>query len=229
MFRNRLIAGILVWLPLIATVWVVDFMLGVFDNLWSFVPKRFHPESMLGYEIPGLSVLIAFVIIYITGHVVSNYFGKRLIVIWEKLLGKIPGIRSLYGAIKQMTEAILVGSSNSFQKVYLIEYPRKNLWTLGFETSPNQGQIHQIIKVKEQVSEAEPMVNLFIPTTPNPTSGYYIMAAKEQLLEIDVSVEDALKMIVSGGVFVPDSGVAKINGVEFSASNAAMKVIQPQE
>ena len=211
--RKKIIAGLLLWIPIGGTILVINFLFNLFDKIWVLVPKQYHPEQMFGYQIPGLSFVLVIIVIYITGHLVSNYFGNRLVNLWERLLNKIPGIRTFYRGIKQMTEAIFVSGNTSFKKVFLIEYPRKGLWTVAFETSSLYGDPHYLIMREEGLSEQDihqdednvQYINLFVPTTPNPTSGYFIIANRCELIELEMGVDDALKMIVSGGIFVPPS------------------------
>lgn len=212
MIKNRLIAGLLVWLPLGATIVVVRFLLDIFNNVWVLIPEEYLPEEFVGStwinfaieKFPGVSAVIFLtVIVYFTGYIVSNLLGKKIIALWENFLGRIPGIRVIYGSIKQMSEAIFASSGKSFEKVYLVEYPRKELWTLAFETSDKQGESHHLIKINKNIDSQVKLINLFVPTTPNPTSGYFIIASPDSLIEVNMSVEDTLKMIVSAGVFVP--------------------------
>jgi uncharacterized membrane protein len=206
--RTKVVAGLLFWIPVGGTVLIINFLFDLFDGLWILVPYEYQPEQLLGYQVPGLSFFLSVIVIYLTGHLVSNYFGNQFISLWDKLLNKIPGIRLFYRSIKQMTEAIFVSGETSFQKVFLVEYPRKGLWTVAFETSSLQGEPHGHIMNKEGESVSKDKnnpayVNLFVPTTPNPTSGYFVVTHRSSLVELQMSVDDALKMIVSGGIFVP--------------------------
>lgn len=211
--KRKIVAGLLLWIPIGATFFTIDFLFNLFDKIWLLVPYQYHPEQLFGFKIPGLSLLIILIIIYITGHLVSNYFGNRLVALWEKFLGKIPGIRTFYRGIKQMTEAIFVSGGQNFKKVFLLEYPRKGIWTVGFETSHSYGEPHYLIRDREGASgnentekegKSHQYTNLFVPTTPNPTSGYFIIANRDDLIELEMGVDDALKMIVSGGIYVPN-------------------------
>lgn len=215
--RKKIVAGLLLWIPIGGTFFVINFLFNAFDKVWFLVPYEYHPEQLFGFKIPGLSFVIVLIVIYITGHLVSNYFGNRLVSLWEKLLDKIPGIRTFYRGIKQMTEAIFISGETSFKKVFLLEYPRTGIWTVGFETSGLYGEPHYLIMGREgtlageitpakitQAKEDKQYTNLFVPTTPNPTSGYFIIANRDELVELEMGVDDALKMIVSGGIYVPD-------------------------
>lgn len=194
--RKYLMAGLLVWLPLGVTVLVINFLINTFDQVLLWLPSQYRPETWLGYHIPGFGLLATFMVILVTGMVVANYLGERLVGFWERVLGKIPLVRSIYSAVKQVTEAF-VGSEQSFQKAYLVEYPRRGAWTIAFQTSTKLGEA----QCKTGLSH---VVNIFVPTTPNPTSGFFLMVPESDLRPLDMSVEQALKMIISGGVVVPD-------------------------
>lgn len=194
--RKYLMAGLLVWIPLAVTVLVINFLVQTFDQVLKFIPLQYHPETLIGYHIPGFGLLASFVVILVTGILVANYLGGKLVGFWEKILGSIPIVRSVYSAVKQVTEAF-VGSEQSFQKAYLVEYPRRGAWTIAFQTSTRHGEA----QCKTGFDE---VMNIFVPTTPNPTSGFFLMVPKEDLRPLDMSVEQALKMIISGGVVVPD-------------------------
>ena len=196
--RRHFLSGLIVWAPLGATLFTLKFTADVFDNILFIIPPKWQPNALLGYEVPGLGFIVALLLIYITGVIVSNYLGNQLFKVWENLLDRIPVVRSLYRSIKQLTESIISAKSGTFDKVFLIEYPRKGLWTIAFQTSERNGVIHRLIS-------DEYLVNLFIPTTPNPTSGYFIMAHPDELIQVDISVDDALKTIVSGGVYTPET------------------------
>ncbi len=190
--RRYLIAGLLVWLPIIATVLVVRFILNLMDQL---LPHPLRPEVLLGVHIPGLGALLALLILLATGLLVTNIVGSALVRAWEDVLNRIPFIRAVYGGVKSFSTTILSNSGNSFKKVLLIEYPRAGMWSVGFQTatdvrlSPAQG--------------SEPLLCVFIPTTPNPTSGFIVMVPRSQAIELDMNVDAAMKMIVTLGVVMP--------------------------
>jgi len=190
--RRYLMAGILVWLPVLATVLVVRFILNLMDQL---LPHPLRPEVLLGVHIPGLGALLALLILLATGLLVTNIVGSALVRAWEDVLNRIPFIRAVYGGVKSFSTTILSNSGNSFKKVLLIEYPRAGMWSVGFQTatdvrlSPAQG--------------SEPLLCVFIPTTPNPTSGFIVMVPRSQAIELDMNVDAAMKMIVTLGVVMP--------------------------
>lgn len=196
-FKRYLVAGLLVWLPLGVTIAALIFLVNLFDQSLLLLPEVLRPETWLGFRIPGLGIVLSLMIILLTGMFVANFLGSRIIRIWERLLSRIPLVRSIYSAVKQIAEAIFGSGSQTFQKAYLIEYPRNGLWTLAFQTSESQGEA----QFKTGLNE---VINLFVPTTPNPTSGFFIMASKNEIIELKMPVDDALKMVISGGVVVPE-------------------------
>jgi uncharacterized membrane protein len=193
--RKYVIAGLLVWMPLGITFLVIRAIVGLLDRTLLLLPEMYQPDNLLGVHIPGLGVLLAAVLVLTTGMIVANFLGKRLVVAWEHFLARIPLVRSLYAAIKQIMEAVLSTDAQSFRKVLLIEYPRKGVWSLAFLTSDNLGEV--------QAKTSSEVISVFIPTTPNPTSGFIIMVPKDDVIELDMAVEDGLKMIISLGVAVP--------------------------
>lgn len=197
-FKRYFIAGLLVWLPLGVTIVVIKFLVDLFDRSLLILPPHYRPEALLGMDVPGFGVLLSFTLILLTGMIVANFLGSKLVKIWESFLSRIPLVRSIYNAAKQISQAVFGSGDQTFQKVYLIQYPRVGLWTLAFQTSYLQGEAQSKTGLRD-------VVNLFVPTTPNPTSGFFIMASKQEIVELDMKVDDALKMVISGGVIVPDT------------------------
>lgn len=193
--RKYLIAGLLVWMPLGITFLVVRAFVGFLDNILLLLPQQYQPDNLLGFHIPGLGVVLAIILVLATGMIVANLLGRRIVAAWESLLARIPVVRTLYAGVKQIMEAVLATDAKSFSKVILIEYPRKGLWGLAFMTSDDLGEV--------QVKSGADLVSVFVPTTPNPTSGFVIMLPKKDMIELEMSVEDGLKMIISMGVVVP--------------------------
>lgn len=193
--RKYLIAGLLVWMPLGITFLVVRAIVGFLDKILLLLPQDYQPDNLLGIHIPGLGVVLAIVLVLATGMIVANFLGKRIVAAWESLLARIPLVRTLYAGVKQIMEAVLATDAKSFSKVLLIEYPRKGLWGLAFMTSDSLGEV--------QAKAGEDLISVFVPTTPNPTSGFVIMVPHNDVIELDMSVENGLKMIISMGVVVP--------------------------
>ncbi len=194
--KRYLIAGLLVWLPLGVTVAALIFLVNLFDKSLLLLPPHWRPEYWLGFHVPGFGIIVSTILILLTGMLVANFLGNRLMALWERVLARIPLVSGIYSAVKQLTEAVFGSGERSFQKVYLLEYPRRGLWTLGFQTSRTIGEA-------QQKTGMDNVVNLFVPTTPNPTSGFFIIASRDDIIELDMGVDDALKMVISGGVVVP--------------------------
>jgi len=182
-------------MPLGITFLVVRAIVGFLDRTLLLLPQNYQPDTFLGIHIPGLGVVLAVVLVLATGMVVANFLGKRIVSAWESLLARIPLVRSLYAGIKQIMEAVLATDAKSFSKVLLLEYPRKGVWSFAFMTSDSLGEVQEKTPKK--------LISVFIPTTPNPTSGFVLMVPKEDVIELEMSVEDGLKMIISMGVVVP--------------------------
>lgn len=194
--KRYLIAGLLVWVPLGVTVMVIKLLVGMMDRSLLLLPEPYRPDNLLGFHIPGLGVVLTTIIVLVTGMVVANLFGRKLVKLWESMLAQIPLVRTIYTGVKQVLETVFSSSGQSFRKVLLVEYPRRGLWTLAFQSSTVAGEA--------QTKTGRKVVNVFIPTTPNPTSGFFIMVPSDDVVELDMSVDDGLKMIISAGVVVPE-------------------------
>ena len=199
--RRLLVAGVLVWLPIIATVWVISFFVTLMDRTLVLLPTRFQPLTLLGFQLPGLGVLFAFIVVLLTGLLVTNLIGRQLVGYWEDLMQRIPLVRSVYGGVKSFTESVL-SSSNSFRQVVAVEYPRPGIWSIGFVTAED------VAEVSNRTGQRVRCV--FISTAPNPTSGFIILVPQNQLLELQMSVDAAMKMIVTCGVVLPEPPVAHL-------------------
>ena len=193
--RRYLIAGLLVWVPLIVTFFILRFAIGLIDQTLLLLPPHYRPENLLGFEIPGLGVLLALIILLVTGLIVANLFGRKLVAIGEDILSRIPLVRTVYGSVKQITASLFADASKSFREVVLVEYPRRELWMLAFVTGETPTQFQSAIGSK--------LINIYVPTTPNPTSGFYLMVPPEDVKRLDIPVEVGLKMILSAGVVNP--------------------------
>ena len=193
--RRYLVSGLLVWVPLAVTIFVVRVLVDLMDKSLVLIPPRYRPENLLGFDIPGLGVVLTFVLLLVSGLLVANFFGREIFKGWERLLSRIPLIRTVYSAVKQVAETLLSESGQSFKKVMLAQYPRKGVYSLCFVTARELGEISHRVK--------EDLTCVFVPTTPNPTSGFIIMVPSDELIELDMEVDAALKMIVSLGVVVP--------------------------
>jgi len=197
--RRYIIAGLLVWLPLAVTYQLLKFVVGQMDGwldkAFALLPAGFHPDVLLGISIPGLGVIFTIVLLVLTGMFAANFVGRAFVNGWESLLDRIPVVRAIYSAVKKFAEMVFSDKSNSFKKVLLIQYPRKGLYSLAFQTSDELGEV--------QGRTGEEVVCTFVPTTPNPTSGFIIIVPRKDIIELDMEVDEALKMIISLGVVVP--------------------------
>jgi uncharacterized membrane protein len=193
--RRYFVAGLIVWIPLGVTIFIGRFIVLQMDKTLRFVPKEYLPETWLGFAIPGLGVILTLLLVLMTGLLVANFVGRSMVGVWESLLERIPIVRSIYSAAKKFVEIVFSDSGQSFKKVLLIEYPRKGIYSLAFQTATNLGEV--------QERTGEPVVCTFVPTTPNPTSGYIIIVPKKDIIELDMEVDEAFKMIVSLGVVIP--------------------------
>lgn len=193
--RRYFVAGLLVWLPLVATYLVMAFAIRLIDRTLLLLPARYRPENLIGFEIPGLGVILTLVLVILTGLIVANFFGRRLVSAWESLLSRIPLVRSVYGAVKQITASLFADASQSFREVVLVEYPRRGLWMLAFVTGDTPKKFQQVV--------GEDLINIYVPTTPNPTSGFYLMVPPRDIKRLNIPVEIGLKMILSAGVVNP--------------------------
>ncbi len=194
--RRWLVAGLLVWVPLGVTFLVVKLLIDLADQVLILIPWEYRPENLLGFNIPGLGVALTALTVIITGMVFANLFGRRLVRLWEDIFARIPLVRSIYSSVKQITETLFSTQGKSFRKVVLVEYPRRELWTLAFLTGETADSFIDLT--------GRDLVSIYVPTTPNPTSGFFIMVPKEDILELDITIEAGLKLILSTGVVVPE-------------------------
>ena len=194
--RRYLMAGLLVWVPLGVTLLIVAFLVDLMDQTLLLLPEVIQPENLLGFRIPGLGLVLTAIVVLVTGMVVTNLFGKQLFTIGERILQRIPLVRSIYASVKQVAESMF-SSGKSFRKVVLVEYPRQGMWSLAFQTGTGASEISS--------KTGQEIVNIFIPTTPNPTSGFFLMVPHDDVIELDMSVDQGLKMLLSVGVVVPDN------------------------
>lgn len=194
--RKYIMTGLLIWVPLGITILVIKLLVDLMDQTILFLPPSWRPDVLFGFDIPGLGIVVTSVIIFVTGFFLTNFAGRRLIKWGENLLNRIPLVRSIYSSVKQVTETVLSSEGDTFSEVYLIEYPRKDIWTLCFKTSNSP-------KILDEAAEKE-LVTVFVPTTPNPTSGFIIFIPKSDTKKVDIDVEDALKLIMSLGVVAPE-------------------------
>jgi len=222
--KRYLIAGLLVWVPLGITIWVMHFLVTTLDQTLLLVPEHLRPEALVGFHIPGLGVLFSFVILFVTGVFAANFFGARLIRFWEGLLGRIPFVKSIYSSVKQVSDTVLSDQGTAFRKALLVEFPRPGCWTIAFMTGVPAAAVAGHLPGEH--------ISVYVPTTPNPTGGYFVMVPKASARELDMSVDDALKYIISMGVVAPHRGAmaakSRKTAADTPATNADAAAPQPR-
>ncbi|MDX2345489.1 MAG: DUF502 domain-containing protein [Legionella sp.] len=190
--RSYLLAGLVVWLPVIVTLVILRFIVDLLDQSMALLPDAYQPEQLFGFHIPGFGVVLSLALLFVTGLIATNFLGQRLMRWSEAILDRIPLVRSIYSATKQVMETVFSSNSQAFRNVLLIEYPRKGLWTIAFQTGVANPEVCK--------HTGEEMLSIFVPTTPNPTSGFLMMIAKSSATELSMSIDDALKLVISLGV-----------------------------
>jgi len=193
--RRYLMAGLLIWIPVGVTILVFKVLLDLMDRVLFLVPVAYRPETLLGFRLPGLGAILALLVLLVTGMLAANLLGKQLVVWYEALLGRIPLVRSVYGGVKNFAAVVLTGGGESFKKVLLIQYPSRGIYRIALQTSEAAAEIRSVTQ--------QDLVTVFVPTTPNVTSGFTAFVPRADVLELAMSVEDALKLVLSLGVVVP--------------------------
>ena len=201
MIKRYFITGLLVLVPLFITIWVLIVLIGILDQSLLLVPASLQPEALFGMSIPGLGALLTLGIIFLTGVIATNFFGRRIIQFWEAMLGRVPVVKSIYYSVKQVSDTLFADSGQAFRKALLVQYPREGSWTIAFLTGKPGGDVINHLQGE--------YVSVYVPTTPNPTSGFFLMMPKADVVELKMSVDDALKYIVSMGVVAPDTKRAR--------------------
>ncbi len=200
LIRRYFVTGLLIWVPLAITSWVLSLIVGTLDKTLHVLPSAIHPKQTLGVDLPGAGVILTLLIIFITGVLAANFIGQRLVKWWELLLARIPVVNSIYNSVKQVSDTLFSSSGNAFRKALLVQYPREGSWTIAFLTGQPGGDVVTHLKGD--------YVSVYVPTTPNPTSGFFLMMPKQDVIELDMSVDEALKYIISMGVVAPPSKAA---------------------
>lgn len=200
--RNYFIAGLLTVVPLSITVYVISILLTNADRIFNIIPNRYNPKVLLPFPLPGLGAILVLGMIFIIGLLVKNYVGGRIIDFGERVVYQIPLVRPIYSAVKQLLVAVFSQSYEGFKRVVLVEYPRRGLYAIGFVTGIASGEVQELTQ--------ERVVNVFLPTTPNPTSGFYLLIPEKELTPLQMSVEDAFKLIISGGLATPELATNRV-------------------
>ncbi len=196
--RKYFIAGLLIWIPLVITIWVLDLIVVTLDQSLLLLPPQWRTESFLGFHVPGLGVILTLVIVFVTGVLATNFLGARLVNLWNEILHRIPVVNSIYSSVKQISDTLFSSSGQAFRKALLVQWPREGMWTIAFLTGRPGGDV-----VTHLPGD---YVSVYVPTTPNPTGGYFVMVQRKDVIELDMSVDAALKYIISMGVVAPSPG-----------------------
>ena len=193
--KRYLIAGLLVWVPIGITIWVLAFLVNTLDQTLLLLPESVRPDKLLGVHIPGLGVVLTFAILLVTGVIAANFLGARVIAEWESLLGRIPFVKSIYNGVKQVSDTLLSDQGTAFRKALLVEFPYPGCWSIAFLTGTPAASVAAHLDGEH--------ISVYVPTTPNPTSGYVVMLPRARVHELDMTVDEALKYIISMGVVAP--------------------------
>ncbi len=199
--KNYFFTGLLVILPIFITVYVILFLIRGMDAILKFIPVKYLPETYLNFRIPGLGLIFVVILVFAVGLLARNIVGRKIVHLGENIVERIPLVRILYAGVKQLLETIFLQKTDAFKRVALVEYPRRGTYVIGFITGESKGEV--------QDKTDKNMINVFIPTTPNPTSGFYMLVPDDELVVLNMSVEDAFKLIISGGIISPAKKNAK--------------------
>lgn len=190
------ITGLLIWVPLAITAWVLNLLIGTLDQTLNLLPQALVPDNWVGRNVPGMGVVLTGLILFVTGLLARNFIGERLVRASERLLSRIPIVRGIYSSVKQVSDTILSPDGNAFRQALLVQYPREGVWTIAFQTGTPSAEIVEYLP--------DELISVYVPTTPNPTSGFFLMMRRDQVHALTMSVDDALKYVVSMGVVTPE-------------------------
>lgn len=194
--KGYLVTGLLLWLPLAVTLWVLNLIVGSLDQTLNLLPAAWRPEHLFGFRIPGLGVVFAVLVLLGTGMLTANVLGQRLLSFWHGVISRTPVVKSIYNSVKQVSDTLLSDSGQAFRRALLVRFPHQDSWTVAFQTGRPDDQLTALIGGGEYIS-------VYVPTTPNPTSGYFVIVAEKDTRELDMSVDEALKYVISMGVVAP--------------------------
>ena len=200
LIKRWFITGLLIWVPLAITAWVLSLIAGAADQTLRLLPESVRPQALLGVNIPGAGIALTLLIILTTGLLAANFIGQRLVSWWEQLLARIPVVSSIYNSVKQVSDTLFSESGNAFRTAVLVQWPREGVWTVAFITGAPSGEVAAYLR--------DEYVSVYVPTTPNPTGGYFVLMRRSDCIELDMSIDAALKYIVSMGVVSPPDPVA---------------------
>lgn len=195
--KKYFITGLLIWIPVVITIWVLRLIVDMLDQSMLLLPERWRPEALFGFHIPGLGAVLTLLIVFVTGLLAANFIGERLVDLWHAILQRIPVVSSIYSSVKQVSDTLFSSSGQAFRKALLVQWPREGMWTIAFLTGMPGGDISKHLQGD--------YLSVYVPTTPNPTGGYFVVVARKDVVELDMSVDTALKYIISMGVVAPGS------------------------
>lgn len=195
MIKRYFITGLLIWVPLVITFWVLSMIVSTLDQSLHLLPEAVHPKTVIGFSLPGTGAVLTLAMIFVTGLLAANFIGQKLVNWWEKLLARIPVVNSVYNSVKQVSDTLFSPNGNAFRQALLVQYPREGSWTIAFLTGQPGGDLVNHL--------AGDHVSVYVPTTPNPTSGFFLMMPAKDVVELDMTVDEALKYIISMGVVAP--------------------------
>jgi len=214
LIRRYFITGLLIWVPLVITLWVLDLLVSTMDQTLQLLPFEWRTEGWLGMHVPGLGVVLTLVVVFATGVFAANIIGQQLVKFWEGVLARIPVVNSIYTGVKKISDTLFAPGGQAFRKALLVQWPSPGSWTIAFLTGTPGGDVARHLKGD--------YVSIYVPTTPNPTGGYFVMVPRDAVVELDMTVDEALKYIISMGVAAPDDSVRR------SDRAAAPAVTQPR-
>lgn len=195
LIKRYFVTGLLIWVPLAITAWVLSLVVGLMDQSLRLLPEAIHPHTLLGFDMPGVGAILTLCAVFLTGVLGANFIGQWLVHWWERLLARIPVVSSVYNSVKQVSDTLFSSNGQAFRKALLIQYPRQGSWTIAFLTGKPGGDVAKHLDGD--------FVSVYVPTTPNPTSGFFLMLPKNDVIELTMSVDEALKYIISMGVVAP--------------------------
>ena len=202
--KRYFVTGLLVWVPIGITLWVLDLLVGMMDQTLLLLPERFKTDHWLGFHVPGMGVVLTLIVVYVTGLITANIVGQRMLRLGDVVLSRIPVVNSIYKSVKQVSDTVFTSGGQAFRKALLVQYPRAGSWTIAFLTGRPGGEVVRHLGVEH--------VSVYVPTTPNPTSGFFLMMPKSEVIELDMSVDAALKYIISMGVVGPPCAKQRAGG-----------------
>jgi uncharacterized membrane protein len=195
--KKYLITGLLIWIPLVITIWVLKVIFDALDQSLLLLPDSFQTEHWLGVHVPGLGAILTIVVVFLTGVFATNFFGARIVLLWHQVLARIPVVNSIYSSVKQISDTLFSSSGQAFRKALLVQWPHEGAWTIAFLTGTPGGDVLTHVP--------EDCLSVYVPTTPNPTGGYFVIVRRKDVIELDMSVDQALKYIISMGVVPPQA------------------------